>query len=302
MLETLPRPELAVAAAGRPRPHPGHWVRCVHSGTDRVVYWNSETRQLSLDAPEQGAHFTESVAEQADFNRMWTAAVRSDFGSGDTSNSDEEPQCFERGRPDRIAEMLAAGAPGGNCSKSWGWGNDGMRTVQCAADRRALLQDKRKVARFAALVAQLRHCVRQRYLHGLSESHTAAAASIDPSGAGNDAADGDDGSEEEHLGEAAAAAIEAVAVDCATMVTSLMSTIVRVRSAEADGSASSSRAATEPVAKQETEAHALCRILSAGRLLALPEQVRYSFAWSLVSKDYCTPDLWIPCCSFLTRL
>jgi hypothetical protein len=305
VLETLPRPELApipAAAAGRPRRHPGHWVCCRQSsGTDdRVVYWNSETRQLSLDAPEEGAHFTESVAEQADFNRMWTAAVRSDFGSGDTSSSDEEPQCFERGQPDRIAEMLAAGAPGGGCSESWGWGTNSTRTAQWPAARGALLQDKRKAARFAALVAQLRSCARQRYLHGLSDDSTAAAASVDRSKAGNDDAGDNDGSEEEPLGEAAAAAVEAVAVDCATMVTSLMNIITTLRSAEAKSSAASSRPATEQAAREENEGHALCRILSAGRLLALPEQVRYSLRGRSYQSQ-CTSHLWELRCSFVTR-
>ena len=279
MLETLPRPELAPSAApGRPRRHPGHWVRCTcrHSDTGRAVYWNSETRQLSLDAPAEGAHFTESVAEQADFDAMWAAADRSGLtdGSSDTRSSDEEPQWFERGQPDRIAETLAASAPGGACSESWGWGISGSRTAERPRDRRALLQDKRKAARFTALVAQLRQCVRQRYMHGLSNKSTGEAVSIDPSRAGKDDPGSEDGGEGGPLGEAAAAAIEAVAVDCATMVTSLMSTIVKLRTAEAESSASASRAATGHVAKEENEGSALCRILSAGRLLALPEQVR----------------------------
>lgn len=318
VLNTLPRHDQASGAEQAERPrlrHSWHWVRCTHG--DRAVYWNSETRQLSLDAPHEGAHFYETVANQGDFDGMWVAAKRSDLDRSVDANSGEE-ECLERGESDRIAETLAAGAPGGCCSSSWGWGRHNPCLDGQQRSRRAVLQEKRAAARHVALVAELRHSARQRYLCTLSASTAAEADSDDqpdpPEGVGGGpSTDSTDNSTdgEDALGEAAEAAIDAVAVGCATMVTSLINTITRLGSDEVEpllvsqsGAQSSSefdstgaptassekrRAPTKRPLEKEDAWHNITasRVLDAARLLGLPEQVshlstRESFALSVL--------------------
>ena len=262
VLDTLPRPEIGAAtavdseSAGRQQRHAGHWVRCTHG--DEVLYWHSETHQLSLEAPQAGAHFVEPVTDRVDFDAMWAAAEQSDLDRSGEGSSDAGG-----GQLGHIADTLAAGAPGGGCSSSWGLGlgSASVSDPEQHRDRRVLLQEKREAARMAALVSQLRQCASQRYFSGPRPCDSEIGS--------------DDDEDEDGLDEVAAATVEAVAVDCATMVTNLISAILQLRRSAAEPTVPAPAQSTKKPrgAAREEEAEPYTRVLDAAQLLVLPQHV-----------------------------
>ena len=233
VLDTLPRAEALVGSAAAaaadadegPEPtarHSGHWVERTHGV--RALFWHSETQTPSLRRPAAGLHFFEAVADGAEFDAMWAAAERCDSRWGESEDakaaasagdSEDESvltsEASEWGSLDHIAASLAASAPGGSGVGAAGGGGS-------KATKRALRKEAKEAARMQQLVSELRTCVRQRYVLGAAP---AAAEGEDDEGGDSGTASAPSLPSE--------AAIEAVAIDCATMLNSLVGTVLQLR-------------------------------------------------------------------------